>query len=360
MSRQRTAPDLQIPLGRALSSYRDDVRRFIAARAAPSIVRDGIDAATGYDAALWAATAELEWAATLVPERHGGAGGTLLESSVLLEEMGRALLPLPVLSAAVMAPLALLAGADDDARTRLLPRIADGTLRATFAHDRERSTVTVAAGRATGTLHNVVDGTDAAVVIALADDALVAIDPRAAGVTVTRETWIDPTRRIATIALDGASVELLGAAGDLATADAWIATLVAAEAVGGARRCLEMSTEWATLREQFGRPIATFQPIKHLCVDMLVAVEAATAATRVAARLGDAASHDHPAAARLALATAVDTYRRAGEDCMQIHGGMGYTWDHDVHLHLKRAKGDEAIFGSAARNRARLADLVGF
>jgi alkylation response protein AidB-like acyl-CoA dehydrogenase len=128
---------------------------------------------------------------------------------------------------------------------------------------------------------------------------------------------------------------------------------------GGARRCLDLSTEWATLREQFGRPIGSFQAVKHRCVAMLVDVEGATAAVRRAARLGDAGSADQAAAAWVALATALQAYRDTAAAAIQVHGGMGYVWEHEAHFHLKRAKGNARLFGGVAAARDRLAAELG-
>jgi alkylation response protein AidB-like acyl-CoA dehydrogenase len=331
MARQRTATSLQLPLPRALNAFRDDTRRFLTEHVTPVLVRDRIDAPSGHDDGTWAAACALEWPAMLVPVTQGGAGGGLLETAVLLEELGRSLAPVPMLSTGVLAALALVHGGADP--------IAGRTA---YAHVLRRCEVGLVDGALSGTLRHVVDGGEAAVVLAVAGDRLVAFDPRDAGVTVEREGSIDPTRRAVTLVLDRVPARVVGARPDAAAAP--IATLVAAEAVGGARRCLELSVEWATIREQFGRPIGTFQAISHRCADMLVAVECATAAVRLAARTGDAGSPDHPAAAALALRTALAAYRTLADGTMQVLGGTGYTWDHDVHLHQKRAKGSATLF----------------
>lgn len=367
MARPKTTPDLQLPLGRPLVAFRDATRRFLEREVPASAVRDALATEAGFDPALWARAVALEWPALLVPDACGGAGGSLLECAILAEETGRALLPLPVLSACVLAPLALREAGDEAARAELLPALADGAIRAAYAHDRAASPLVLdAGGRATGTLARVVDGASADVILAAAQApdgavALVAIEPAATGVERADAPSIDPTRRVATVRLDGAPVRVLGAdaAAGLARADAAIATIVAAEAVGGARRCLEQTTSWATLREQFGSPIGTFQAVKHRLADLLVAVETATAGARLAARLGDAGSGDHAAAAALARGVAARAYRQAAGDAMQLHGGMGYTWDHDAHLHQKRAKATERLFGDAAAARATLADHLG-
>jgi alkylation response protein AidB-like acyl-CoA dehydrogenase len=344
--RARTAADLQVPLERSLIAFRAQVREFLDRHASPAVVREHVGAP--FDEELWSAMARLDLMATLVPAADGGAGGGLAEGAVLLEEFGRALVPAPFLATAVFGALAIAAGADEEHRAELLPRIADGTLRVAVAHG----------DHASGPFRGVIDAADAhLLVIVLEDGRLLAAD--ADGLTLVRETSPDPLRATYQVALHDRPARRIGEVASTDGVDAAVATMVAAEMAGGARRCLELAVDWARLREQFGQPIGAFQAIKHPCVNMLVDVEAATAAVRLAARLGDAGSPDHPAAAWLALATCSRAYRDAAAETIQIHGGSGYVWEHEAHFHLKRAKDLERLFGSAPANRERLATALG-
>ncbi len=342
--RPRTAGDLQVPLDRALGAFRAQVREFLEREVPAKVVRDHVGAP--FDAALWAAMAELDLMATLVPATHGGAGGSLTEAAVLMEELGRSLAPVPFLASAVMAAATIATGGDEAARAELLPRIADGSLRVAVA----------------GISRGVIDAPSAELLIVVGGDGdLAAVDLGDPAVVVTTEASVDPLRAIGSVVIDGASTRRIGhldAAGRAAV-DASVLTMVAAEMAGGARRCLELSTDWAKLREQFGQPIGVFQAIKHPCVDMLIDVEAATAAVRLAARLGDAGSADAEAAAWLALGTCGRAYRNAAAATIQIHGGMGYVWEHEAHFHLKRAKGTTHLFGGSATAGERLASALG-
>jgi alkylation response protein AidB-like acyl-CoA dehydrogenase len=370
VSRPRTASNLQIPVSRALDAYRVDVRRFLGRGIPTGHTRRMIERGATLDAGVWDQISELEWVASLVPERYGGADANLQEASVLLEEMGRVLFVSPFLSSAVFGTLAVTWLADDQAREQLLPRLASGRVRVCYAHETAVGMLTATGGvdttRVTGTVAGVigVDAADRIVGVARRGDELVCVELAAAGqgVRIMPAGGIDPTRPTATVHLTDAPAAILGVTGQasLRMVAATAATLLAAEMTGGARRCLEMSIEWAGLREQFGRPIGSFQAIKHRCVDMLVAVEAATAATRLATRLGDAASaDDHAAAAWMAAGVAARAYRRAAADTIQIHGGMGYTWDHEAHLHLKRAKGSAALLGGTSEPDRQLAVTLG-
>jgi alkylation response protein AidB-like acyl-CoA dehydrogenase len=344
--RPRTATDLQVPLDRSLTAFRAQVRDFLDRHAPPAVVREHVGAP--FDEELWSAMARLDLMATLVPESDGGAGGGFVEGAVLLEELGRALVPAPFLASAVLGALTIAAGADQEHRAEVLPRIADGSLR-----------VAVARGdHASGPFRGVIDAGDAHLLVIVLDDGrLLAAEPE--GLTLTREISADPLRATYQVALHDRPARRIGEVASIDVLDAAIATMVAAEMTGGAHRCLELSTEWARLREQFGQPIGAFQAIKHPCVNMLVDVEAATAAVRLAARLGDAGSPDHPAAAWLALATCGRVYRDAAAETIQIHGGSGYVWEHEAHFHLKRAKDLERLFGSTPANRDRLARALG-
>ncbi|KAB2372628.1 acyl-CoA dehydrogenase family protein [Actinomadura montaniterrae] len=281
-----------------------------------AIETDGTD--TGYDPALWRRFAGLGLAGLAVPEEYGGAGQSLAEAAVVAEELGRALAPLPYLST-VLATSALLA-ADAGVRAEHLPGIVEGERTATLA---QGDGVRVEGGRLTGTTGPAPDAASADLVLVVADGGLYV--PEAAERRPL--TSIDGTRRIAALAFDGTPARRIGDAPDPGPA----MIVLAAEMAGGARAALDMAVAYAKVREQFGRPIGANQAIKHLCAELLVDVEAAAALAAWAAREPSAR------AAGMALAYCGDAYAHVAAECIQIHGGIGFTWEHDAHLYYKRA-----------------------
>jgi alkylation response protein AidB-like acyl-CoA dehydrogenase len=358
---------------------RASVRRFLTDKSPSAAVRGCMESEEAHDPAVWRQMAgQLGLHGLAVPEEYGGAGGGPVELGIVLEEMGRALLPSPFFATVALAGQALTA-ADDDAKSRWLPGIADGSLTATVAvseesgswrlEDTGTTATTTAAGGWTvsGTKMFVVDGQSADLLLVVAStDAgpgLFAVEGDAAGVTRARLDALDLTRRLGRVDLDGAAAVRVGPEGDATeflrkVLDLAVVAL-AAEQVGGAQACLDTAVEYAKIRVQFDRPIGSFQAIKHKCADMLLKVEAARSATYHAASMAAEDSAELPVAAALAAAYCSEAYTHAAKENVQIHGGIGYTWEHDAHLYLKRAKSSELLFGAPAAHRARLADLVG-
>jgi alkylation response protein AidB-like acyl-CoA dehydrogenase len=350
------------------------VRRFLTEKSPSDAVRHWMASADGFDPALWRqAVGQLGLSGVAVPAEHGGAGGGPAELAVVLEETGRALLPSPFFATVALAGQALVASGDDAAQARWLPGIAAGSLTATFAVTEESGswqpedvTTTATGGTVSGTKMFVVDGDSAALLLVVARTeaglGLFAVDGAAPGVTRTRLDTLDLTRRLGRIDFDAAPAVPVGPAGDAVvrhTLDLAVVAL-AAEQVGGAQACLDAAVEYAKVRVQFGRPIGAFQAIKHKCADMLLRVEAARSAARHAAAVAAAEPAELPMAAALAAAYCADAYTYVAKENLQIHGGIGYTWEHDAHLHLRRAKSSEQLFGSPAAHRARVAELAGF
>jgi alkylation response protein AidB-like acyl-CoA dehydrogenase len=268
------------------------------------------------------------------------------------------LLPSPFFATVALAGQALTASGDDAAKSRWLPGIADGSLTATLAIAEESGladlTTTVTDGALSGTKMFVIDGHTADLLLVVARTGLFAVEGGAPRVRRTRLETLDPTRRLARIDFDGAPAMRIGDALPRKALDLAVAAL-AAEQVGGAQACLDMAVAHAKVRVQFGRPIGTFQAIKHKCADLLLAVEAARSAAYHAASAGE----ELPVAASVAGAYCSAAFTHAAKENIQIHGGLGYTWEHDAHLYLKRAKASEQLFGAPAAHRARLAELVG-
>ncbi|MBG6090827.1 acyl-CoA dehydrogenase family protein [Actinomadura viridis] len=357
-----------------LQELRKELRRFFADKSPSAEVRRLMETAEGYDPAVWAQMAgQLGLQGLAVPEELGGAGFGMREVAVVMEEMGRALVCSPYLSSSVLAATALLASGD--AGRAWLPGIADGTTRATLAWSEgdgwDPGAVATTAREygggwvLDGTKSYVLDGHTAGVVLVTAragdGPALFAVDGDAPGFTRTPLPTLDQTRRLARLDLDGVPARLVlpeaGAALERALDTAAVA--LAAEQLGGARRMLEMTVEYAKVRRQFGRPIGGFQAIKHRCADMFVLVESACSAVAHAAAVADERPEELPAAAALAKAYCSDAYFEVAGEAIQIHGGIGFTWEHDAHLYFKRARSSQELFGPPARHRRRLADLVG-
>jgi alkylation response protein AidB-like acyl-CoA dehydrogenase len=360
-------------------AFRNMVRRFVETHSSETAVRDQMESERGFDPAVWSSMAEqLGLQSLIVPEEFGGQGFGSVELAIVLEEMGRALLCAPYLSTVVLAVNTLLQARDDDAQKALLPRVASGETIATLAFSEpngrwDPSGIEATARRdgATwkidGTKHYVLDGHTADVVLVAArTDAGVSlfhVSGDAAGLTRTPLATLDPTRKQARLAFDGVEATLIGqdgAGGGVLSAVLDLAAVaLAAEQVGGAQRCLDMSVAYAKERVQFGRPIGSFQAIKHKCADMLLDVESARSAAYYAAWRAAEQSDELPAVASLAKAYCSDAYVHVASENIQIHGGIGFTWEHPAHLYFRRAKSSDLLFGDASHHREILARRIG-
>ena len=300
---------------------------------------------------FWGDIADLGWLGLHLPEQYGGSGFGLPELVVVVEEMGRALTPGPFVPT-VIASAVIAAAGSDELRARLLPGLADGS---TFGGVALESDITVRDGRAAGTAPAVLGGGLAHILVLPAGDDVIVVDASAGGVQVEVPPNLDPTRRAARVTLDGAAAEVI-AGGRRALVDLARA-IAAAEATGIATECTEQAAAYAKVRVQFGRPIATFQAVKHHCANMLVASELATGAVWDAARAADEGADQFTYAAAIAAALAL----AAGDECAQlntqVHGGIGITWEHGAHLYLRRATALEAFVDGEAAAR-EITDLV--
>jgi len=327
-----------------------------------------------YDRDLWSLLAnQTGLAGLIIPEQWGGQGMGLSEAAVALEEAARVLLCAPLLSGAVLAPTAVLAAHDDDAAAGLLPGIADGTVIAVVALDDETDTEAVATEtngtwRVSGTKVRVLDGpvADLVLVVARTGDGhgLFAIDATADGIDVTQTTSLDLTRRYARITLDNAEVRRVGAdyTAGLAELDRVARFAASAESLGVAGRMLEIAVDYVKTREQFGRVIGSFQAIKHMCAEMFVRVECSRGAVAGAAEILDDPTADLAEVLDIVTVTKAYCSRAAvfvAETGLQLHGGIGYTWEHVSHLYLRRAKTLELTFGSPLELRRELALVHG-
>jgi len=368
---------------------RESVRRFLADRVPLQRVRELMDSADGTDEKIWNyAAGQLGLQAIAIPEEYGGAGFTFAEQAIVLEELGAALYPGPYLASAVLAATALLASSDDDAKRDLLPGIAGGETVATLAFTEddgswEPDAIRLAASQASssqaassqagggwvldGHKSFVLDGHTASLILAVArtdaDLSLFAIQADADGLTRKQLPTLDQTRRLARLEFSPVPARLIGEPGEAAailsrTLDV-AAIAQAAEQLGGAQRALDMAVSYAKIRHQFGRPIGSFQAIKHRCADLLLEVESLRSAVGYAAAAVAEDSPEIPVVAALVKALASDTYFHVAAENIQIHGGIGFTWEHDAHLYFKRAKASELFLGDASYHRERLATRIG-
>ena len=376
-----------------LDELREAVREFLAAKSGESAVRDAMKGAGevggGYDPAVWDQMArQLRLPGLALPSEYGGDGFGLTELEVVLEEMGAALACSPLFATVVLAAQALLASADEAACARYLPGIAAGRTIATLAAAEgnaswDPATVTARAERVPGDGHRewalsgkksfVIDGAIADLVLVVARSTagpgLFAVDRGAPGLRAEPMTTLDPTRPMAVLTFDEVPAVLVGTEGQAGRLMSRVLDLacvgLAAEQAGGARRCLQMSAGYARTRFQFGRPIGSFQAVKHKCADMLVRVELAEATAREAARLADEAAAESGVAAEFGVAAATahvccsQAYLFAAAENIQVHGGIGFTWEHPAHLYFRRAKSCELLFGGPAVYHERLLDRLG-
>jgi alkylation response protein AidB-like acyl-CoA dehydrogenase len=331
----------------------------------------------GYDEKLWAALAgEIGLCGLSLPERYGGSGYSRADRAAALHEMGRCLLPSPFLASAVLAAETLLATADEEVLDGVLPGLGAGTTLATVAYRETPGHRPVHAEREgagwllTGSRSFVLDGGQADLILvpAATDDrtSLFAVDAASApGLSRRPMRTLDPSRPQACLDFSATPGRLVGDVGNGATAVragvAHATIALAAEQVGCAERCLEAAVEYAGMRRQFGQPIGSFQAIKHKCADLLIRVESARSAARYAASVstGSVADEDLYAAAALAGAYCSAACFTVAAENIQIHGGIGFTWEHDAHLYFRRAKASEVMFGTPAEHRAFLARHLG-
>ena len=348
---------------------RSTVRRVLESRASDPDRRAVYDGDSGYDADLWALLSRsMGLAGLVVEEKQGGSGAGLLDLSVVLAEMGRVALSSPYFATVVLAGSAIAASPAGDVRDALLQRLAAGDLTATLAEaDAHETSASESAGvwRLTGAKRLVVDAGPAQVLLVSAatsqGTALFAVD--ADQVVVTGTPSLDPTRRLSRVVLDGAVGELLAEAGLANSVLDHVHDItrvaLAAENLGGAQRCLDMAVDHALSRQQFGRPIGSFQAVKHHCADMLVEIQSAQAAVDYAAWAHDHSPEEFPTVAALAASVADDSYLDVTKRTIQVHGGMGFTWEHPAHYYFKRAKSGAILFGTAAAHREALATRIG-
>ena len=359
-------------------TLREFVRNFLEEKSAEAAVREQMETDEGFDPDVWQQMSEqMGLQSLIVPEEFGGQGFGYVELIVVLEEMGRALLCAPFFSSVVLAANTLIHSGDETAKADLLPKIASGTI-ATLAFTEENgkwdeSGITMQASESSngytldGSKMYVLDGNTAEIILVAAKTAngvsLFHVDAGADGLTRTSLATMDQTRKQSKLDFSGTPATLIGEEGKgwdtLSTVLDLAAVGLAAEQVGGAQMCLDMAVEYAKVRVQFGRPIGSFQAIKHKCADMLLEVESAKSAAYYAGWCAAEMNDELPSTASLAKAYCSEAYFHSAAENIQIHGGIGFTWEHPAHLYFKRAKSSELLFGDPTYHRQLLAQWIG-
>ena len=361
-------------------------RDLLERHAPESAVRVAMETQTGFDPETWHRMAEIGLQGLLVPEVHDGSGAGFVELGIVMEELGRALYCGPFLSSSVLGCCALLRAGDEEVSSRYLPGLCAGTSIATVADDLllagnlsgsargHGAPVPTATSKASGTTIDgqvafVLDGHVADLFIVTANDGdttgLYLVEATPAHVKAAPLPTMDATRKIATVEFRGAAARCLAVGEDAGRIRGHVRDLaliaLAAEQVGGAQRMLDIAVAYAGTRVQFGRTIGSFQAVKHTCADMSVTVEAARSAaySGMWTAAGDAADRELAVAAAIAHSYCSEAFTRVAADCIQVHGGIGFTWEHPAHLYYRRAKSAELLFGSPAAHRRHLARLLG-
>ena len=357
---------------------RNIVRAFMEDKSPETAVRDLMETENGYDEAVWAQMAEqLGLQSLIIPEEYGGQGFGYVELIVVLEEMGRSLICSPFFSTVVLATNALLQSGNTAAMEKHLPGIASGETIATLAlaeangrWDADGVTVEASGDSGSVTLSGekmfVIDGATANLMIVAARSNggihLYTVEGDAAGMSRESLSTMDQTRKQARVTFDNTPAEHLADTNNfemMATILDLAAVGLAAEQVGGAQFVMEMAVQYAKDRVQFGRPIGSFQAIKHKCADMLLEVESAKSAAYYAGWCAAEMNDELASTASLAKAYCSEAYFHAAAENIQIHGGIGFTWEHPAHLYFKRAKSSELLFGDPTYHRELLAQRIG-
>lgn len=353
---------------------------FLSKECPMTYVRQMMEDERGYADAVWSKMAELGWTGLIYPEEFGGAGLSLVDLVVVLEEMGKASLPGPFLSTVCLGGLAILEAGNDVQKKKYLPGLASGQTKATLAFLEENArwddkgiNLKPRKGAKNYSLSGVKlfvpDAHVADLIVCAArmtkGVSLFVVERQQPGVTVRQLKTMDQTRKLCEVTFDKIQVgpdAILGTPGSgwdtLKRILDYSKVALSAEMCGGAQKVLDMTVEYAKVREQFGRPIGSFQAIQHKCANMLVQVESAKSATYYAAWAVANNAPEAPLAAAMAKAYCSDAFRQVSAEGIQVHGGIGFTWEHDLHIYFKRAKGSEVTFGDATWNRELVAQLT--
>jgi alkylation response protein AidB-like acyl-CoA dehydrogenase len=356
---------MQFGLSESQQILKDTAHKFFAGECPIAAVRRAMETETAYDAALWTKLADQGFTGIITPEEFGGMGLGKVELVLLMEEAGYSLLPGPFFSTVALAGAVIDACASGEQKKKYLGQIAAGQARSTVAlveaagsWDPASLTISAAGNKLTGTKLFVTDAAVADFIIVVARDGVYAVEAKAAGMRIAPMKGMDLGRKIYSVEFKNTPAELLGNTKNLASALNVATAAVSAEMVGGMQRSLELTVAYAKTRKQFGKPIGIFQAVQHLCADMYLETESSRSAVYYAAWALEENAPDAAASVSVAKMYASDASRTVGNRGIQVHGGMGFTWENDLHLYYRRAKASETMLGDATFHRERIAKLV--
>jgi alkylation response protein AidB-like acyl-CoA dehydrogenase len=355
---------MQFGLSESQQILKDTARKFFDNECPMVQVRKLMETDTAYEAALWQKLAEQGFTGIIVPEEFGGMGLGIVELVLLMEEAGHALLPGPLFST-LMAGAVLQACGSEAQQQKYLSKICNGQARATVAFLEENSSwnpadlnLSSAAGKLNGEKFFVTDAAVADFVLVVTSGDLYVVDAKASGLRIAPMKGMDLTRKIYSVEFSSTPAEKLSNSAGLDRALSIATVALAAEMTGGMQRVLETTVAYAKTRKQFGKPIGIFQAVQHMCADMYLETESARSAAYYAGWALEETAFDAYTAVSIAKMYASDASRTVGNRGIQVHGGMGFTWESDIHLYYRRAKASEAMLGDAAFHRERIAKLV--
>jgi alkylation response protein AidB-like acyl-CoA dehydrogenase len=356
---------MQFGLSESQEFLRDSARKFFAGECPSAEVRRLMETDTAFDAALWSKLAEQGYTGIIFPEEFGGVGLGKVELILLMEEAGRALLPGPLFSTVALAGSVLDALGTSVQKKKYLAPICRGEARSTVAFleaspswDLADVQMNATNGKLSGEKLFVTDAAAASFLIVVAHNGVFIVDAKAPGMKITPMLGMDLTRKIYSVQFINTPAEKLGEVAGLSNALDVATSALVAEMTGGMQRTLDITVEYAKTRKQFGKPIGMFQAVQHQCADMYLETESSRSAAYYAAWTLEENAPDAATAVSIAKVYASDAARTVGNRGIQIHGGMGFTWENDIHLYYRRAKASETMFGDATFHRERIARLV--
>ncbi len=356
---------MQFGLSESQQILKDTARKFFAGECAMPETRKLMETETAYDADLWRKLADQGFAGIIIPEEFGGMGLGLVELILLMEEAGYALLPGPLYST-VMAGAVLNACGSAEQKQKYLPRIAAGHARATVAFlevasswDIEDLRISSAAGKLNGAKFFVADAQVADLIVVIANDCSYVVEAKASGIKIEPMKGLDLGRKIYSVEFSSTPAEhLVGDKHSMERALQIATAALTAEMTGGMQRVMELAVAYAKTRKQFGKAIGSFQAVQHMCAEMYLETESTRSAAYYSAWALEENSPDAATAVSIAKMYASDAARNVGNRGIQVHGGMGFTWENDVHLYYRRAKASETMLGDATFHRERIAKIV--
>jgi alkylation response protein AidB-like acyl-CoA dehydrogenase len=356
---------MQFGLNESQQMLQDNARKFFAGECPMSEVRRLMETDTAFDKSLWAKMAEQGYTGIIFPEAYGGVGLGKVELILLMEEAGRALLPGPLFSTVALAGSVLDAIGTPEQKKKYLTPICEGKARSTVAileaaasWNLADAKITASSGKLNGEKLFVPDAAVADSIIVVARDGVFIVEANAPGIHIDPMLGMDLTRKQYAVRFENTPAEKLGSPSGLAKALDTATASLAAELVGGMQRTLEITVEYAKTRKQFGKPIGIFQAVQHQCSDMYLETESSRSAAYYAAWALEENAPDASVAVSIAKMYASDAGRTVGNRGIQVHGGMGFTWENDIHLYYRRAKASETALGDATFHRERIARMV--